>query len=603
MAKQTIGIGTVANDDTGDTLRDAFDKANDNFVELYASRWVISADAPTETDKVWIDSPAIAGVYDVKKYIDGGWKQVGWYSVDGKFSTRPPINIVLAGQSNAVGIGTGGDTDAVPGVLVWSSGVEWNSGDPQHEGVAWETAELTKGPFFESGNNAGWQLGKLLLQSGQADIVRLIVVGYGGQSIDGWIDSGTATKPYYDDLIDQITNSGLPQIDWFYWIHGESGGVTAAGDGGYYTDLQELLTQLRAEPTWTDTTKFVAGGTGTDTSATWQSTGATPEGAIRRLKTNNDPWVNSYRSTGIDGDGTHFSGDGLRECARRALGVFNELPKQYSEPKWSYDRLDTDQKPYVETVSAYANGPIVQELNGIQYGWTADGTFVISVNATGIVTIGDPTLSYSGSGGPFNVNGKMGLRSPNNSALVGDGFDPTGTHANNVFLGVYTSQKTTADVTDTTCIGKDAGNGSTKLMSNSVFVGSEAGYGIAGGGFGDYMVCVGRYAGKSANGTYQTFVGGASGQSAVGDFLTAIGHSAGAVDGSTYNNSTAIGVGAKWTASNQVVLGDGDITQLKCGKLTLDVATAPATGTLTPDKYIVAVLNGRTIRIPCQDVT
>lgn len=35
MAKQTINIGTVANDGTGDTLRNAFDKCNDNFDELY----------------------------------------------------------------------------------------------------------------------------------------------------------------------------------------------------------------------------------------------------------------------------------------------------------------------------------------------------------------------------------------------------------------------------------------------------------------------------------------------------------------------------------------------------------------------------------------
>jgi hypothetical protein len=35
MAKQTIGIGTTANDGTGDTLRVAFDKINDNFTELY----------------------------------------------------------------------------------------------------------------------------------------------------------------------------------------------------------------------------------------------------------------------------------------------------------------------------------------------------------------------------------------------------------------------------------------------------------------------------------------------------------------------------------------------------------------------------------------
>ena len=35
MAKQTINIGTTANDGTGDPLRDAFDKVNDNFTELY----------------------------------------------------------------------------------------------------------------------------------------------------------------------------------------------------------------------------------------------------------------------------------------------------------------------------------------------------------------------------------------------------------------------------------------------------------------------------------------------------------------------------------------------------------------------------------------
>lgn len=35
MAKQTINIGTSANDGTGDPLRTAFDKTNDNFDELY----------------------------------------------------------------------------------------------------------------------------------------------------------------------------------------------------------------------------------------------------------------------------------------------------------------------------------------------------------------------------------------------------------------------------------------------------------------------------------------------------------------------------------------------------------------------------------------
>ena len=37
MAQQAIDIGTVANDRTGDTWRDAFDKTNDNFDEVYAA--------------------------------------------------------------------------------------------------------------------------------------------------------------------------------------------------------------------------------------------------------------------------------------------------------------------------------------------------------------------------------------------------------------------------------------------------------------------------------------------------------------------------------------------------------------------------------------
>lgn len=37
MAKQVIGIGTTANDGTGDQVRVAFDKVNDNFDEVYGN--------------------------------------------------------------------------------------------------------------------------------------------------------------------------------------------------------------------------------------------------------------------------------------------------------------------------------------------------------------------------------------------------------------------------------------------------------------------------------------------------------------------------------------------------------------------------------------
>lgn len=37
MAKQTVDVGTTANDDTGDPIREAFIKVNDNFDEIYSS--------------------------------------------------------------------------------------------------------------------------------------------------------------------------------------------------------------------------------------------------------------------------------------------------------------------------------------------------------------------------------------------------------------------------------------------------------------------------------------------------------------------------------------------------------------------------------------
>ena len=45
MAKQTILTGTVANDNTGDTIKAALEKANDNFTELYD-------DLPSNTDSL-----------------------------------------------------------------------------------------------------------------------------------------------------------------------------------------------------------------------------------------------------------------------------------------------------------------------------------------------------------------------------------------------------------------------------------------------------------------------------------------------------------------------------------------------------------------------
>lgn len=44
MSKQTINIGTAADDGTGETTRNAFDKCNDNFDELYTDVSTLQSD-------------------------------------------------------------------------------------------------------------------------------------------------------------------------------------------------------------------------------------------------------------------------------------------------------------------------------------------------------------------------------------------------------------------------------------------------------------------------------------------------------------------------------------------------------------------------------
>lgn len=60
MAKQTINIGAAANDGTGDPLRTAFDKINDNFDELYTDDGSDVNSVNTQTGDVVLDTDDIS---------------------------------------------------------------------------------------------------------------------------------------------------------------------------------------------------------------------------------------------------------------------------------------------------------------------------------------------------------------------------------------------------------------------------------------------------------------------------------------------------------------------------------------------------------------
>lgn len=70
MAQQTINIGTTADDRTGDTWRDAMDKCNDNFNELYIP------DAAPISGLLWMAGNATAtaiAAIDTPVLVAGSW--------------------------------------------------------------------------------------------------------------------------------------------------------------------------------------------------------------------------------------------------------------------------------------------------------------------------------------------------------------------------------------------------------------------------------------------------------------------------------------------------------------------------------------------------
>lgn len=63
MSKQVINIGTTANDGTGDTIRDAFTKVNENFNEVYTKVGFLDyADLATQTTPISVTGGAAASV-------------------------------------------------------------------------------------------------------------------------------------------------------------------------------------------------------------------------------------------------------------------------------------------------------------------------------------------------------------------------------------------------------------------------------------------------------------------------------------------------------------------------------------------------------------
>lgn len=124
MAQQTINIGATPNDGTGDKLRIAGDKINDNFTELYAEVAGKLDDSQLDTDtSLAANSDAkIATQKAVKAYVDASAGGNAWTLVD---QSGDPIEVEEASwtwSTNVTEVAFTG-LDNASEILVYAHGV------------------------------------------------------------------------------------------------------------------------------------------------------------------------------------------------------------------------------------------------------------------------------------------------------------------------------------------------------------------------------------------------------------------------------------------------------------------------------------------------
>ena len=171
MAKQLIFIGASANDKTGDPIRTAFDKVNQNFTELYSG--VLGGGASVTESVTAPNSPAVGNLwYDTVGgrmyiYYDSTWVDTnplaestpGNKLVNGDFNfTLGPDGTVNFDPSSANGKGilqTAADLQLIAVDKVWTFGTDGDLTIPNNGTIADSNSYLTTLNLYVQGSLKG----------------------------------------------------------------------------------------------------------------------------------------------------------------------------------------------------------------------------------------------------------------------------------------------------------------------------------------------------------------------------------------------------------------------------------------------------------------
>ena len=98
MAKQTINIGTAANDGTGSSLRAAFDICNDNFTEIYDAATPSGANVTLQGDVTVVGHVSLADSKIIK--IGTGDDIQIFHNGSNSFITNFTGNLTITNETN-----------------------------------------------------------------------------------------------------------------------------------------------------------------------------------------------------------------------------------------------------------------------------------------------------------------------------------------------------------------------------------------------------------------------------------------------------------------------------------------------------------------------
>ncbi len=195
MARLNINIGTTANDKTGDPLRTAFDKVNQNFVELYAH---VGADVqiPSQTN-------------NGGKYLTTNGTTLSWDAIS--YSTNELIN-----GSYSVALGIDGNL-TVPGNITKASG----------------NLEITAENYVIIDSTNGGQIDIGANQSGEGSgDSGPILMGHAGNTLDiqsGKIRVNSAVPTHSTGALNDV--AGLVAFDSSYIYYCTADYVPVGGGG------------------------------------------------------------------------------------------------------------------------------------------------------------------------------------------------------------------------------------------------------------------------------------------------------------------------------------------------------------------------------------